>query len=255
MRRFLLIAALVVAGFGVIHAERTIRLADEAAILLPDNWLLGSDTVAYPVQLVFGRDGAEILVFRSVIAGDEMIVDDAGLRGSVQQVEKDVIGSLPQGRLLTSTGYYETSRAGFALEFTSFDSAGGTVLRHRLVGHIYRHPDNYQLLYTLWGKSAETLYSSVEPAIQQVQQSFRYDGDQTDTVFPTRAGKSYWMLLLLAMAVVGLFVFYGPRRRKSALPSELPDNHFWHCTCGRRNHDTQQTCLRCGRTHSQKSTV
>jgi len=255
MWRILLIPALVVTWFGGTRAERTVGLADEISIPLPDNWLLATDTVNYPFQLVFGEDGAEILVFRSVISSADMIVDDTDLRVSVRQVEKDVIGSLPEGRLLTSTGVMETSRAGFALEFSSFDSTSGAVLRHRLVGYIYRHPDNYQLLFTIWGKSTEPLYTSVEPTIRQVQDGFLYKGAYTATVFPSGTGKSLWMLLLLAMVVVGLFVFYAPRRRRSNQPIPMPDNHFWLCTCGRRNHDSAASCLRCGRPHTQRSAV
>jgi hypothetical protein len=255
MWRILLIPALVVAGFGGTRAERTVRLAEEISIPMPDNWLLATDTADYPFQLVFGQDGAEILVFRSVISRADMIVDDTGLRVSVRQVEKDVIGSLPEGRLLTSTGVMETSRAGFALEFSSFDSTSGAVLRHRLVGYIYRHPDDYQLLFTIWGKSTEPLYAAVAPAIRQVQDGFRYEGACTATVFPSGTGKSLWMLLLLAMVVIGLFVFYAPRRRRDKEPISMPDNHFWLCTCGRRNHESTATCLRCGRSQTQKSAV
>jgi hypothetical protein len=109
-----------------------LEVAGEVTLPLPDNWLVTTDTESFPVQLLYIEGGAEILLFRSVVSDDELITSEEDLRLSVKEVETGVIGDLPDGTLLTSTGFYESDRTGFVLEFLSTDTVSGMPLMHRL---------------------------------------------------------------------------------------------------------------------------
>jgi len=154
--------------------------------------------------------------------------------------------SLPEAKLLASTGFYDVFRTGFILDFTSIDSVGGRPLRHRLKGIIYRHPDNHQTLFTVWGKCTVDDYPELEQSIAFMQNEFEYRGEYTAAVFgpPPR---SYWPLVMVILGVVGLFYYFRSRAKKID-PIPLPaESHFWHCSCGRANHEEHSQCRRCGR--------
>lgn len=231
------------------QASELLRIGEDVQIPLPDKWHLGSDTLQLPIQLVSEDFPAEILVFRSEIATDEMITDQATLKAAVDVVIHDVIMTLPEAALLTSTGFYDGNRAGFVLEFTSVDSVGGRELRHRLKGIIYRHPDEHQMLFTVWGKCTVDDYPALAESIAFVQDGFAYTGACAASVFDPPP-RSYWPLALVLLGFVALLYYFRSRRKKND-PLPLPaESRFWHCSCGRANHEDQASCRRCGRSRT-----
>lgn len=224
-----------------------LRLTQSAQTVLPTDWLLSSEALDFPFQLVYAGEGAEILLFRSVFDGEDLITNQEELRLSVDRVVGEVIETLPEGRLLTSTGFYDTYRAGFVLEFTSVDTLEEVEMRHRLAGIIYRHPDDYQMLFTIWGKSTIEQYGRLAGDIRLVQERFVYSGPQEPYVFGKPVRKSYWLLLLAGMLTIGL-VFMVRRRKRIESRSESTDvDRTWTCGCGRVNFVDSEVCRRCGR--------
>jgi len=195
-----------------------VTIADEVDLPFPQDWYLATDTADFPAQLVYQNGLAEILIFRSVLATDDIITNQDELRGSVDQVIEEAIVSLPDGQLHTSTGFYDGYRTGFVLEFGSIDSASGIPLEHRLKGVIYRHPDGHQLLFTIWGKCAQTDYANLRETITFVQDEFVYRGEHDAEVFGPQP-MSYWPVILVIVALLGL-VLLRPRRRKKNDSSE-----------------------------------
>jgi len=229
-----------------------ITVADEVSLPWPDNWYLGSDSLNYPFQLIYQNDSAEIVLYKSHITEEEAIIDHVELKEAVDLVASDVIGALHQSQLYTSTGYFDSFRAIFVLEFRSSDSLSGLPVQHRLAGILYRLPAGGQLLFTIWGKAAESVYERVRPSMELVQDGFAYQGQYADTVFPPRQRK-WWPAALIGLAAAGLvFVFLRRRHRVITRPALKP--HFWTCECGRLNHDNNQTCRRCGRSRPDSST-
>lgn len=200
-----------------------VRIADEAEFPLPDNWYLTTDTLSFPVQLVYENELAEILLFESQLAVEDIITNQDELRGSVDLVIEDAIGALPEGKLQTSTGFYDGYRAGFVLEFASTDSATSTLIQHRLKGIIYRHPEGYQLLFTIWGKCAQADYGELREAMEFVQDGFFYRGEYEEDIFGERP-MSYWPIVLLGLALVGLMLF-RPRKSKTPAGSNHPNRN------------------------------
>jgi len=194
------------------EANQFVRVAGDIELPVPVNWYLASDTAALPAQLVFYNDSAEILVFRSEIAEAEMIADENELRKSVDLVIDDVINTLPEGQLRVSSGFYEGFRAGFNLEFASRDSLTGVPLEHTIRGIIYRLPDDRQVLFTVWGKAAASVYPRVRDALNLVQDGFAYRGEYEHDVFAGRS-MSYWPLVLILMAILVLILLRPPWRR------------------------------------------
>ncbi len=233
---------------STVLAAGHVRLDGDVLVPLPEGWLLGSESLTFPFQLVFGEDGAEILLFRTNITGGEIVDDPAALRKSVDGVINEVILMLPDGKLLTSTGFNDGYRTGFVVEFTSTDSLSDAPLTHRLKGIIYRHPEGHQILFTVWGKSASAKYPLVEDAIKQVQRDLQYDGAYEADVYGPRQGQPLgWWLLLAGMVAIGFLIIARRRTSKRFEGDTHHDIHFWQCECGRLNHESKKTCRRCGR--------
>lgn len=209
LRIFLVLAVIA----GGVQAQTVVRVAGDVELPVPDNWFLATDTLEFPLQLVYYNDSAEILLFRSELRGDDAMRDETELKGSVDLVVNDVIKLLPDGQLFSSTGFYDVYRTGFVLEFGSSDSASGTPLRHSLKGVIYRHSDDYQIMFTIWGKATADLYPEVSEAVKQVQTEFAYSGPYQDEVF-VPAAMSYWMLAFVGLALLGLIMLRPKRPRK-----------------------------------------
>jgi hypothetical protein len=195
--------------------------------------------------LVYENDSAEIAIFKSIIAPEEIIRDHGELKQSVDMVIEDVIGELPEARMYTSTGFYDVYRAGFILEFTSTDSLSDIPMRHQLSGILYRTPSDGQVLFTIWAKSVESLYPDLKETMELVRMGFSYRGDYVPEVFAPRQ-RSWWPFVLIGVAIAGL-VFVQIKRRSRPEPSEVRKTNFWTCECGRLNHDDLPTCNRCGR--------
>jgi len=210
LRIFLTCVALLL--LTAVSMAQFTRIAGEVEIPLPENWYLVTDTLDFPAQLVYHNDSAEILLFRSVLAAEDIITNQDELKGSVDLVIDDVIETLPEGQLHTSTGFYDGNRAGFVLEFGSIDSASGALVEHRLKGVIYRHPDGHQILFTIWGKCARPDYANLREAITFVQDGFVYRGEYQDDVFGAPS-MSYWPIILVGVALIGLMLL-RPRKRK-----------------------------------------
>lgn len=245
--RYLVTSVIAILALSTgICASELLRIGENVQLPLPDQWHPGSDTLVLPVQLVHEEYPAEVLVFRSEIAADEAITDETTLRAAVDIVIEDVIMALPEARLLTSTGFYDGHRAGFVIDFTSVDSVGGRSLRHRLKGIIYRHPDNHQMLFTVWGKCTVDDYPELEESMMFIQDGFEYRGEYAAGVFGT-SHRTYWPLFALVLGVIVLFYYLRSRNKKTDPMPLPPDSRFWHCSCGRANHEEHEKCRRCGR--------
>jgi len=212
MTSTLLLLATIIALTPVVSAGQFVRIAGEVELPVPDGWRLTTDTAVLPAQLVCDSAPAEILVFQSEIADDDLITDQNQLKKSVDLVIDEVISTLPEGQLRVSTGFYEGARAGFVLEFASIDSLSDLPLEHSIKGIIYRISPDRQRLYTVWGKATASVYPQVRETIHLVQDGFAYRGEQEPEVFG--AGSiSYWWLIPLALALGGLLILRSARRK------------------------------------------
>ncbi|RKX25488.1 MAG: hypothetical protein DRP45_05805 [Candidatus Zixiibacteriota bacterium] len=221
-----------------------LRLGGDVQIPIPDDWLIGSGDLELPCQLIYAGGGAEIRIFETMIAGGETIDNEASLRQAVKDVITEVIMTLPEARLITSTGLYETHRAGFVLEFSSADSASGLPLKHRLLCLLYSHPEGHQLLFTVWGKAAADLYVDIAPSIKLVQDEFVYVGEYESEVFRSNT-VSVWPPALVLMMAVGLLLLVRSMRQRQQLPKQTDEHGSWRCLCGRLNGPNVAICHRC----------
>ncbi|MBD3402999.1 hypothetical protein GF420_08885 [candidate division GN15 bacterium] len=196
-------------------AAASATVAGEARVPLADNWLITGDTLEYPLTLLHRGGGAELLVFRSPIVADETVENQRQLRSAVDNVVDNVILTLPDARLETNTGFYETVRTGFVLEFTSTDTTVDSTLKHRLMTAIYRLPDDEQVMFTLWGKGLAGGWSGVEPSIRLMQDGFVFLGEHQEQVFVSKGSRN-WALLAVGLAVIAVFVLLtrGRSRRR-----------------------------------------
>jgi hypothetical protein len=228
-----------------------LMLGGEVELLLPPGWRAAGTAESYPFQLLNDRYTAEILVFKSLLSGDNAIGSAEELKKSVANVTEDVILSLPQAKLLTSTGYSEGNRARFVVEFVSFDTATGLELQHRLVGYIYRRYDTGQLLFTVWGKCRRDEAAAVLDDIRQVQAAFTYTGPSEPAVFAPSARHVWWTLAALFLVLVGIYLA-GRRYRRFGRVAFSEDANVWRCGCGRLNHFSAGQCRRCGSVRQSK---
>ena len=80
-------------------------------------------------------------------------------------------------------------------------------MRNRFKGIVYRHPDGYQLLYTLWGKVAAADYASIADEIQFMENNFRYIGAYEQEVFSTANNRSYYLMAVFGFLGLLLWMY------------------------------------------------
>jgi hypothetical protein len=236
------------------HAQDVIQLADEIALPVPSGWFMASEGTTYPFQLVGPTLDAEILIFRSEVTQGQAISDENDLQISISRAVDDIIPNLPQSQMLSSTGYLQTGRAGFTIEFRSADSLTGTLLHHRLAGWLYRHPDGYQLLFMLWARCPTEVWTRFAESFELMQSGLEYLGPHEAEVF-IAAGSDRWYMFLAPAVVIGLLVvFLRFQARQSKIRFAAQDG-LWRCSCGRLNHDSHAGCRRCGRSRIAEKTT
>ncbi len=189
-------------------------IGNDLSLEIPFGWSIISDTLTLPVHLVNDGQSAQLSVFRSEFTGTSVIRSDAELRASVQRVIDEVILTLPEARLLTSTGFDETDRAGFILEFVSRDTSARVDLRHRFEGVLFRLGSGNQVMYTLWAKVPKELYAGAEGDFKSMQASFEFDGSKDASVFPPKYSP-YMVTLVLVVLAAGILIFAYRRRAQS----------------------------------------
>lgn len=246
MRIFWALVALFPALVSSATSSGFIELSGEIRIPLADGWHLVSDSADYPYQIVRDDQAAEILIFKSIIDAEEAVNSEQELKLSVDKVIDDVILSLPEAQLLTNTGHFDQNRVWFDLDFLSRDDESDTRIRHRLKGILYRHPDGYQLLFSIWAKAAEGAPASALYEMRLMQEEFSYIGDAESRIFGVSNGYDWYLIgFLFALLIVMLFVF--KRRKRLERIAFSDETNFWRCSCGRLNHNDFQNCRRCGR--------
>lgn len=239
----LLAALLLSAGAA---ANEPVQLNDEVRIPLPVGWSVAEDmaSLSYPLTLVSPETGAELLIFRSVLPKDGMILSKEHLTESVKQVIDDVVLQLPNATFLTSEGTYYGHKAGFSVEFTSTDSASGDMIRHRLASAIYRTSSDQQVMFTLWGRGPAASYPAAEGAIKTMQSGFAFAGHFEPEVFG-ESNLRLWLGTAAVIACVGFFLFLRLRRR--AREGQVKDEgwSYWRCGCGQMNPQRADSCRKC----------
>jgi hypothetical protein len=198
---------LVVAVVSVAEAREYQTLGGEVSLALPEEWVLATDSIEFPFQVFRVDPVAELLIFRSVIPEDVAIRNTEDLKLSVEKVIDDVIMDINGAKLLTSTGYDQDYRTGFLLEFLSTDTINQTQVRNRFKGIVYRHPDGYQILYTLWGKVAAADYTATSDEIQFMENNFRYIGSYEREVFASANNRYYYLLGVFGLLGVLLWIY------------------------------------------------
>lgn len=203
-------------------------IGHDLSVDLPPGWVVLSDTLAFPVHIINDDAKAQLSVFRSEFQKDNVIRNRTELRGSVQKVIDEVILTLPKSKLLTSTGFDQTDRAGFVLEFVSEDTLAELELRHRFEGVLYRLPDGNQAMFTLWAKVPREQYLDSDSAIRAIQASFDYHGPKDAVVFPPRVSP-YMVVALLFLLGAGLMFFAHTRHKQNKIAgTDYSDHGFEH---------------------------
>ena len=215
-------------------------------IELPGEWEMTDNGETYPFAITHATGNAELLVFRSDLEPHQSIGSADDLKLSVQKVIDSVILSLPNSKLISNTGFSETARTGFALEFVSADAESGAILRHRMMGWLYRHSDGHQILFTLWGKGLFQNYQQFERDIHLMQAGFDYTGPRT--AIALSSGARDWALpaIVILMAIAGLLYFRSAKNSRHSRSAFHESG--WVCGCGVRNSAAVQQCRTCGLT-------
>lgn len=238
---------LILLSLTLIAAQLSAQDNPEISYSSPAGWIQVTSDNTYPVRMVNDLWEAEIDIFRSELAEHEMVRDIDGMELSVRDVIESFVMDFPRALLLSNTGYNEERRLRFEIEFISVDTTANRKIQHRLVGLIYRHPDNHQILFTLWGRSPIEHYDMVEEDIKVLQSTFRYTGEAADSVFPETFAISWALPVLALMLIVVLFLMKRRHARLSKIEFAEQKN-FWRCSCGRLNHVDLSVCRRCGNT-------
>ncbi len=246
-----LLFTIVTLGASVTGSD-FVELDGEVRINLSSDWSLQADTAGYPYHITNNDAGAEILIFRNFLDSDEAIRDREELKLSVDNVVADIILELPEARLMSTTGYSENGRVRFELEFLTTDTTANIPLWHRFVGHIYTHPEGYQLLFTVWAKCPLANAEIIRSDFDWIAGSLDYYGPVEPTVFGPRETNPNWTYS--GALVVLLLVLLLIRRRQTRLNSARSSDSalHWRCDCGRLNSNDLNSCKHCGQLHPQE---
>ncbi|MFH1687558.1 MAG: hypothetical protein ABIE70_08560 [bacterium] len=228
----------------VVSAGDLIQLGDDVLLPITENWMVKQSS-EYPYLLTTPDHDAEIKIFRSVIEAEYAIHNSQEFRTSVDSVIQNAILDLPQARLISNTGYGGGYQVSFALEFETADDIGFTTLRHRLIGILMRHPDGYQLLYTLWGRASLDAMVMFGNEMEMIQDGFMYRGPTENNPF-AGADNSYGLLWLSLPLILVLVIVLQWRRRRRPVDSSRWVRQ-WLCRCGQANDLDRQVCSRCSR--------
>jgi hypothetical protein len=198
-------------AFATLGAE-SMTLGEELKVPIPEGWILATDSVEFPFQLLRVDPVAELLIFKSTISAEDAIRNNEDLKLSVKKVIDDVIMDINGARLLTSTGFNEGYRTGFLLDFLSEDTVNNLEIRNRFRGIIYRHPDGHQLLYTLWGKVPRSDFDAVVSDFNQMQRGAQYTGQFMGNVYAS-TDRAYYYLAAVVIILAGLLWIFRRRMR------------------------------------------
>ncbi len=181
-------------------------IGDLVEIEIPEGWDV-YDSLALPIHLVALDEHAELLIYLSELPPDDGVHDVETFEYAVSGVIDDVILSLPESYLLSSTGTDEGDHARFVLDFVSSDSTSSRPLRHRLVGLVYTVANGSQLLITLWARGDRNVYDLWKSDAAQIQDNARFVGDHRASVWSAQNDLVRWLAILL-LAVVGLLLLF-----------------------------------------------
>jgi len=210
-----MLAALVLLLPAAVLGNSFVEMPGEFRVPVPDGWAVSGEATSFPVLIVHDRLDARMSIYRTELTGDDRMHSEAAFQASVSGVIDSVVLQLPEAVLLTSTGYNEERRAVFVVEFTSVEPETNDPLEHYLVGILYRHPDGYQIMYSMWGKAALAAYAAVKPDFEQMRKGFNYTGPAEDDVFGGGGNANRWLLLMLGFMIA--LLFWIRRRRTVAM--------------------------------------
>jgi hypothetical protein len=243
----LILIILIALMLPVAAPGRTVSLNSEVIVPLPDGWVLGENESDYPYQLIMPGLEADVLIYKSFLDSDEVLGDRDQLKQSVDIMIDEVILSMPETKLLTSTGFYEEYRIGFVIEFSSIDAASHNDLRHRLCGIIYLLPDGRQAMFTIWGKTPAVSYHEIVADLEMIQSGFQYTEPYAPQAFVSSDySRPFTPLALVLVLVLSVLLYLRfKQRQKKQLVQQQPQEQ-WKCSCGQHNHLADTQCLLCG---------
>lgn len=241
MKKISVLLSILLLTASLINA---VEIADEIELPVIDGWIINAAEDTYPIQIISPTEDAELLIFKSVLPEEKTIIDNYTFKRAVDQVIQDIILTLPEGQVRTNTGYFEENYLKFDIDFISHDSLSNQTINHRLVGFIYSHPDGFQYLFSLWGKTTSEATSINLDEIAYMQDNFNYFGEQSASVFEKKFSNIYTVIGFVMVFLV-VFLLYMRRRRTHQIDFSKESN-FWRCSCGRQNHINYELCKRCG---------
>ncbi len=203
MRRFLTGLAIMLVVSSPAHGMRFAELSGDIALPIADGWEVVDSASGFPYRLGCIDEAAEMTIHQTILSGDDIIASQADLKASVDSVVSGLILDLPEARLLSNTGMQAGNWAAFALEFESQDPGLPSGRRHRLSGVLYYHPDGYQLLFTLWARSATQVWPLIIDDILFMQGGFVYLGQADQNALGGDGQELSWKFLAIPLLGIG----------------------------------------------------
>jgi hypothetical protein len=183
--------------------------------LLP-NWSIDSSQSEFPYQIFHNNERAELNIFKSLLEPDERVYNNDEFKLAVEGVIDDILLNLPEAQLLINNGFFEENHLSFQLEFTSYDTTSGVTLKHLIKSLIYRLPDDYQVMYTLWGRLHNRDYEILSEEILFYQDNFVFIGEAELKFYPERTFYKWTTLFVVVIIFfVGIYIIARKYRMKT----------------------------------------
>lgn len=210
---------IIIFSFSCLSIEANpINVDSEFSIITNDSWAVDDDHTEYPYRIVQIENKGEMLIFKSIIDQSDEITDNDDFKKAVQEVIDDIILTMPDARIMTNSGSSQDDHLNFVLEFDSYDTLTNHTIIHRVKSYIYRHPEGFQVLFSLWGRVISGSEDETMVDIKTFQDQFEYLGPATDYFYP-KYNDLKWMSLYGAFLIMFFGIFALIKKGKKEKPT------------------------------------
>jgi len=187
--------------------------------VLPD-WSIDSSKNDFPYQILHKSKRADLNIFMSLLEPNERIHNNKEFKLAVEGVIDDILLTLPNTRLLINNGFFEEDHLSFELDFiSSDDTTGDLTINHSIKSFIFRLPDDYQVMYTLWVRTYGSDNELFSEEIQFYKDNFTFIGNAELKFYP-ESGFYKWINLLIAVIILiaGIYIIIRKNRSEITIP-------------------------------------
>lgn len=215
---FILIFSFIQIPINLIASIDKLEVKDNFILPILPNWSIDSSIADFPYRIFHESEKAELNIFMSLLEPNERIHNNKEFKAAVEGVIDDILLTLPDTRLMINSGFFEEDHLSFELQFISPDTNNDLPINHSIKSFIFRLPDDYQVMYTLWGQTHGLENDLLSEEIKFYQDNFTFTGDAESRFYPKNEFYK-WITLFIAVIIffVGIYLVIRKNNSKTVI--------------------------------------